>query len=98
MLGLVKDAIEGRTNLIIDYDPGERQVEPHAVGYSASGDILIRAYQTGGASASGEHANWKLFRLDRARSIVPGGEEFAGPRPEYKRGDRAMKGGIIAQL
>ena len=98
MLELVKNAIEGRRNLILHYDPGARSIEPHAVGYSSSGEILLRAYQTSGASASGEHANWKLFRLDRAISVDDGGAVFDGPRPEYRRGDRAMRGGIIAQL
>lgn len=98
MLELVKAAIEGRKNLIINYHPGVRNVEPHALGYSSSGDVLVRAYQTSGASASGEHINWKLFRLDRVNSVENGEDIFIGPRPEYKRGDRAMKGGIIAQL
>lgn len=98
MLELVKSAIEGRKTLIIDYHPGVRNVEPHAVGYSSSGDILIRAYQTSGASASGEHVNWQLFRLDRANGVDDGGDVFDGPRPEYRRDDSAMKGGIIAQL
>jgi predicted DNA-binding transcriptional regulator YafY len=98
MLELVKSAIEGRTTISLDYYPGARTVEPHALGYSASGDVLLRAYQTSGASESGENVNWKLFRLDRAGSVSDGGSSFAGPRPEYRRGDKAMKGGIIAQL
>ena len=58
----------------------------------------MRAFQTEGASASGEHEHWKLFRVDRAESIELSSDSFDGPRPEYKRGDRAMKGGIIAEL
>ena len=95
---LVTAAINNRKVLRIVYPPGARLVEPHALGWSADGNLLLRAYQTEGASASGEHEWWKLFRTDRAQSIELAGTTFDRPRPEYKRGDRAMKGGIIAEL
>lgn len=98
MLTTIKSAIEGRQILEIHYSPGKRVIEPHALGYSAEGNLLLRAFQVEGASASGEHTDWKLFRIDRAGRIGPSGVSFDGPRPEYRRGDRAMKGGIIAQL
>jgi len=98
MLSAIKHAIEGRHVLETDYPPGKRFVDPHALGYSADGNTLLRAYQTSGASTSGEHANWKLFRIDRAGSAGPTGTGFSGPRPDYRRGDSAMKGGIIAEL
>ncbi len=34
-------------------------------GFSQEGHGLLRAFQNSGASASGEHAWWKLFRADR---------------------------------
>jgi len=80
------------------YPPGVRIIEPHAFGWSADRNLLLRAYQIEGASASGEHEWWKLFRVDRAESIDLTGASFDGPRPEYKRGDRAMRAGIIAEL
>lgn len=98
MLQIITNAIEGRKVLEILYPPGLRCVEPHAVGRSADGNLLVRAFQAGGASASGEHVHWKLFRLDRAGTVEDSGNTFAGPRPGYRRGDKAMKGGIIAQL
>lgn len=98
MLHIIKNAIEGCMVLEIYYPPGLRIVEPHAVGRSADGNLLLRAFQTDGASASGEHVNWKLFRLDRAGNVGGSLGAFAGPRPGYRRGDKAMKGGIIAQL
>lgn len=96
--GLITDAIRRKAVLQIVYSPGVRLVEPHAYGWSADGNELLRAYQTEGASASGEHEWWKLFRIDRAESIELVGVTFDGPRSQYKRGDSAMKGGIIAQL
>jgi len=90
-------AIKERKRIRIFYEPGQRLIEPHAYGRSSKGDLLLRAFQVEGASASGEHHYWKLFRLDRMGSSGPGGN-FETPRPGYKRGDRAMKGGIIAEL
>lgn len=94
----IKAAIRGRLRLSIDYDPGERLIEPHALGRSNAGNLLLRAFQIQGASASGEHVNWKLLRLDRIKSLFTTNETFDGPRDGYRRGDSAMKGGIIEEL
>lgn len=96
--GLITAAISQKQVLRIFYLPGIRFVEPHAFGWSTDRNLLLRAYQTEGASASGEHEWWKLFRIDRAGAIEMSGTAFDGPRPEYKRGDKAMKGGIISEL
>ncbi len=95
---IITAAINQRKVPKLSYPPGARLVEPHAFGWSADRKLLMRAFQTEGASASGEHEHWKLFRVDRAESIELSSASFDGPRPEYKRGDRAMKGGIIAEL
>jgi hypothetical protein len=91
-------AIEGRRLVSLWYAPGLRVVEPHALGYGSDGQLLLRAFQIEGASASNQHFNWKLFRLDRMRDACFNGRSFPAPRPEYQRDDRAMKRGIIAQL
>lgn len=91
-------AIESRACLRINYDPGDRLIEPHAFGRGKDGQLLLRAYQVSGASASGEHEHWKLFRVDRVRNIESTDQQAVAPRPGYKRGDRAMTGGIIAEL
>ncbi len=91
-------AIQNRHCLRIRYAPGERLVEPHAFGRGADGQLLLRAYQTEGASASGEHEHWKLFRVDRILRIEATDTSSDAPRPGYKSGDKAMKGGIIAEL
>jgi predicted DNA-binding transcriptional regulator YafY len=98
MTDSIKNAILNRKRMTINYDPGERVIEPHALGYSKDGNILLRAYQLSGASASGEHEHWKLFRIDRMDGAGGNSEGFDGPRPGYKKGDKAMKGGIIAEL
>lgn len=90
-------AIHEKQRIQLFYEPGMRVVEPHAFGRSSEGNLLVRAFQVDGASASGEHRDWKLFRVDRIGSSVSDGN-FEGPRHGYKRGDKAMKGGIIAEL
>jgi predicted DNA-binding transcriptional regulator YafY len=92
------DAISSLKVLEVEYFPGMRLVEPHCLGSSKDGNLLLRAFQTSGASESGEHENWKLFRLDRFQNVKITDARFDGPRPEYKKNDKAMKGGIISQL
>jgi hypothetical protein len=98
MRDILVAAINGRLLVAVWYLPGLRVIEPHALGLGSDGQLLLRAFQVEGASASGEHINWKLFRIDRMRDVSHHGPGFAGPRPEYKQNDRAMKRGIIAQL
>lgn len=80
------------------YEPGMRLIEPHAVGRTKDGNLVLRAYQVSGASGSGEHNNWKLFRLDKVQAANDAGDEFDGPRSGYNAQDSVMKGGIIACL
>ena len=98
MIDVIENAIRGKHLLKINYGPGERIVEPHVLGNSGEGKLLLRAFQVSGASASGEPHNWKLFRIDRMSSVDDSGVEFDGPRPLYNPSDSAMKGGIIAHL
>lgn len=91
-------AIRQRKRIHLVYEPGLRLIEPHCFGESANGDLLLRAYQVSGASAGGEHVNWKLFRVDRITSANDAGEVFDGPRPQYNPDDRVMKRRIIARL
>lgn len=98
MISRIEAAIRGRICIQVTYHPGVRILEPHALGRSKDGNLLLRAYQTEGASASGEHENWKLLRVDRIESLAELPRTFPGPRPEYNAQDSAMKGGIIACL
>lgn len=99
MRDIVTTAISNLKRLKVWYEPGLRILEPHAFGEGTDGQLLLRAFQTEGASASGEHQHWKLFRLDRVKQMILLDQDFfEGPRPGYVRGDRAMKRRIIAQL
>lgn len=98
MVEVLQKAIEQRMTLRIGYAPGLREIEPHALGLSADGNYLLRAWQVKGAAHKGEHTAWKLFRLDAMDEVVHIGPVFEGPREGYRKGDRAMKGGITAEL
>ncbi len=97
MLALLIAAIESRRLVSIWYDPGARVVEPHALGYGADGQVLLRAFQVTGASASGQQAHWKLFRLDRIKDAKLSAGSFRKPRAQYQRNDSAMTR-IIVQI
>ncbi|MFK8254080.1 WYL domain-containing protein [Ancylobacter terrae] len=98
MLSTIVEAIRNKEILDIGYEPGARLIEPHCLGHSADGNILLRAYQISGASASGEPSEWKLFRLDRMFRATSFGQKFRGPRTGYNPNDPAMKRRIIARL
>ena len=98
MKTVLVEAIKNRHRLTIYYHPGMRVIEPHAYGESAEGNELLRAFQVSGASESGQVPDWKLFRIDAAGQITKRADQFPGPRPGYRRSDKAMKGGIFAQL
>lgn len=92
------NAVNDKQVLRIDYDPGLRIVEPHAHGENVHDNELVRVFQRSGASSSGEHKDWKLLRVDRIKSLEVLDEHFSGPRPGYRRGDKAMTKRIFAQL
>jgi hypothetical protein len=91
-------AIAQKRLLRLTYDWGTRTVEPHAYGRNSKGHELLRSYQVGGDSRSGESEGWKLFRVDEIRSLAMSEDTFAGPRPGYRRGDRAMDAEIYCEL
>lgn len=96
--GLLRNAIQEQLCIEVNYFPGRRILEPHAFGISSEGNRLLRAFQTSGASSTGEHMGWKLMRVDRIENIVVLSSTFQSPRLGYRKGDSAMKGGILAQL
>lgn len=90
-------AIQGRNLLSFMYDGFHRTVEPHAYGMDTKGHMALRAYQVSGGSNSGEYVGWKLFHVHEMLSVSIQPLVFAGPRPGFRRGDKAFAS-IIAQL
>lgn len=65
-------------------------MEPHAYGVAKAGNEILRCYQVGGASESGNAVDWKLMRVDEISALTILDRTFRGPRAGYKRGDKAM--------
>ncbi len=84
-------AIARRQRLRVWYEPGSRVIEPHCLGYDRAGDLLLRAYQTRGASRSDESEHWKMLRVDRLHAIEETGEVFARPRPDFNPDDPIIR-------
>lgn len=89
-------AIENQNVIELHYEGELRVVEPHCYGVTTAGNEGLRAYQTGGYSSSGK-MGWRMYDLGKADSITITNEEFAGPRPDYKSGDKGMSS-IYAEL
>lgn len=54
--------------------PGHRTIEPHAFGTATSGNSVVRAWLRTGVSKTGDSGKspmpgWRLFRLDRIKSV-----------------------------
>jgi predicted DNA-binding transcriptional regulator YafY len=101
-LGAVRDAISKKNKCVIYYigdEPGGkglREIEPVCLGYSKSGNLVLRAWDSEGASHTsykGEQPlpGWRLFRLDKITMFRPTDDMFEEPRPNYNfNGDRSM--------
>lgn len=83
-------AIAKRTLLEFHYDGGSRTVEPHAHGISTASNEVLRAFQVGGYSQSGNPQGWKLFDVSKMGPIRILNERFATNRPDFNPADRHM--------
>lgn len=84
-------AVRNRHLVRLLYEGGFRIIEPHAYGHNDNKNHdLIRAFQVSGSSKSFEYVGWKLFRCDEMLSLQVLEQHFSGPRPGYKRGDKAL--------
>jgi len=93
----IASAIQHQQMLSFTYDGYARVVEPHCYGIDNKGHYALRAYQVRGGSESGEYVGWKLFHAQEIQQVSVLAEQFAAPRPGYKRGDKAFAR-IDAQL
>ena len=89
------EAINGRWIVTFGYKAGgARTVEPHCLGTSTAGTEVLRGYQTGGASRSGNPVAWKLFKVGEIGLVTITKETFEHNRPHYNPADKGMR--IIA--
>ena len=67
-----------------DPAPGYRIVEPHMVAYNRRNNLALSGWFLGGESASGGQG-WREYLLENISSLSVLEEQFAQPRPGYKR-------------
>ena len=103
----VQRAIKQKQVVTIFYDGDEpggrgfRTIEPVCLGFSKSGNRVLRAWDMEGSShtaTTGEQPlpGWRLFRLDKIMTFKPTGDNFTSPRPGYNfNGDKSMSRVII---
>lgn len=67
-----------------------RIVEPFCHGISRAGNEVLRAYQVGGASESGNPVGWKLYEVSQMSGLRRTGATFRPGRPGYNPNDSQM--------
>jgi hypothetical protein len=85
------EAIRASMTLEFTYAGNYRVVEPHILGTTAKGKVVLRAFQIGGASASGPIDAWRLFDVAQMSNLRAMPNKFTGPRPGYNPVDPAMQ-------
>jgi predicted DNA-binding transcriptional regulator YafY len=103
----VTDSIKNRQVVSIYYtgdEPGGkglRIIEPVCLGYSKAGNLVLRAWDTDGASHTAylgkqPKPSWRLFRLDKIVMYKSTGGTFNEVRPNYNlSGDKSMTNVLI---
>jgi hypothetical protein len=83
-------AIRNREVIEFYYDGAIRVVEPFCYGENSKGNYVLRAYQVGGYSSSGEPLGWRLYREDKMTNITSTGRRFSPNRSDYNPNDKDM--------
>ena len=98
----VQRAIKQKQVVTIFYDGDEpggrglRTIEPVCLGFSKSGNRVLRGWDMEGASHTAKLGDqplpgWRLFRLDKIRNSSPTNDTFETPRPYFNpKGDKHM--------
>lgn len=102
MVQKLEDAMSNKFICRIDYRGeqgnvlnGVRIIEPVALGVDSSGSTLLRAWLIRGVSKTGRVnprlvPGWRLFRVDRIRTMTPTLEKFSKARKGYNADDSIM--------
>ncbi len=69
------------------YNGHARLVEPHAYGVSATGEVVLHAFQIEGESASKPPPGWRTFNVMLIGDLTVTDRKFNEPRPDYAQGE-----------
>ena len=81
------EALRSGHVLELHYDGTSRQVEVHAVGFTANDDPVAHVWELGAEGVAG----WKMLPLKEASGAQITHRKSLAPRPGYEPGDRDMK-------
>ena len=87
---LICIGIASKKYLIFSYDGGKRTVEPYCYGITKKGNEILRAYQIGGYSKSGNPFQWKLFSTSKISNLKISDDGFDKIRAKYNPNDKVM--------
>lgn len=73
---LIWEALEWCELVSFNYSGYDRVVAPFVLGASQEGRILMRGYQTQGASKSEKVGGWRVFKIKEMGSLQKFGEYF----------------------
>jgi hypothetical protein len=83
-------AIKDKAIIQFDYHSETRIVEPHCHGVTSKGNEVLRGYQVGGGSVSGNPSPWRLFIVEDIINFKITDKTFDEPRPGYNPDDKGM--------
>ena len=85
------NAIMERRLIRFYYEGHLRIVQPHAYGiHKNTKNEVLRAYQVGGYSSSGNIPGWRLYLVRKISNIEITDETFENPALGYRKNDSAM--------
>lgn len=96
MLDMLINSIKNKNIITFTYSNLPRTAEPHAIGVSRAGNIVLRCYQTEGGHIRPGH-EWDLCDITKIQDLVVQDKSFLNARPNYKKGDKHMTA-IYAEL
>jgi predicted DNA-binding transcriptional regulator YafY len=85
------DAIASKTVLSLVYHDELRELEPHILGYSTTGVVILNGWQIS------RDAGWRNFHLSEIMKLDLTDKHFWRARPDYRRDD-ATFAEVICQI
>ena len=83
-------AINERLLIRFTYNNSSRIVEPFSYGLTAAGHEVLRGYQIGGESGSGQPLGWRLFTVRKVEDLSLTADHWESNPPDYRFDDPAI--------
>lgn len=87
---ILVSAIREKQVLRFTYNGHARVVEPQAYGLSATGEVVLHAFQTKGGSASKPPPGWRTFNVGLIENLAATEARFSRARPGYVPGEPGL--------